>query len=94
MRGFAIMFGCPFYGRRWPERSPILREVGGNECGLDFEHNQPCVMEAQGRHVDYYSCPRAMDKQGLLEAGRHLIGFEMIDGQARFLADWEQWCRR
>jgi len=88
------MSGCPFYGRRWPERSPTLRAVGGNECGLDFEHNHACLMEAEGRHVDYYSCPRTMDLQSLLDAGRHIIRFENEDGNPHFLADWERGVRR
>jgi hypothetical protein len=67
----------------------MLRAVGGNECGLDFEQNHGCVMEAEGRHVDYYSCPRTMELRDLLQAARHIIRFETTNGQSHFLSEWE-----
>ncbi len=66
----------------------MLRAVGGNECGLDFEHNQPCALEAQGRPVDYYACPRVTNLRSLLESAQHIIRFETKDGQTRFLSEW------
>lgn len=88
------MVGCPFYGCRWPERSPLLHVVGGNECGLDLECHGACVMEVQGRHVDYFACPVALDHHSLLEAAKHVIQFDSGGGPPQFLADWECQARR
>ena len=85
---------CPFYGHRWPERSPLLRVVGGNECGLDFDRHGPCAMEAAQRNVDYFACPVALDRECLLSAARHLIRFENPSGQPQILGDWEASARR
>ena len=88
------MPGCPFYGHRWPERSPILKPVTGNECGLDFNGHGGCVMEKEGRHIDYFACPVALERRALLTAARHLVRFEKGAGQAQFLVDWETENRR
>ena len=47
---------CPFYGYRWPERTTDIYQVGGNECGLDFDANGPCKMESSGRSIDFREC--------------------------------------
>ena len=86
--------GCPFYGRRWPERSPLLRVVGGNECGLDLDLHAPCAMEAAQRNVDYFSCPVALGRESLLSAARHVIRFETPSGQPQVLIEWEAAARR
>lgn len=86
--------GCPFYGRRWPERSPLVRAVGGNECGLDFDGHGPCIMELQGRNVDYFSCPLALDHSSLLAAARYLISFEKPSGSVQLLGEWEASAKR
>ena len=88
------MPGCPFYGHRWPERSPLLRVVDGNECGLDFDSHGPCVMEVAQRNVDYFACPVALDRECLLSAAGHVIRFETTSGQPLVLRDWEAAARR
>ncbi len=84
------MPGCPFYGHRWPERSPTLHIIGGNECGLDLDGHGPCRMESQGRNVDYFACPVALDRHPLLSAARNVIQFKTDTGTLVFLAEWEE----
>jgi hypothetical protein len=88
------MTGCPFYGHRWPERSPLLRAVGGNECGLDFDRHGPCAMEQADRNIDYFACPVALDRQSLLSAARYVISFEKSAGLKQCLGEWESAARR
>ena len=88
------MPGCPFYGQRWPERSPLLHVVGGNECGLDFDGHGPCAMELAQRGVNYFACPVALDRESMLSAARHVIRFENPFGQPVILRDWEASARR
>ena len=81
---------CPFYGFRWPERSTTLRYVGGNECGLDIGHYVPCMMETEGRTVNYFVCPVVHGEWNFLQVGKHLISFDSGRGQSEFLAEWER----
>jgi len=46
-------------------------------------------MEASGRNVDYFACPMALDRLGLLAAARHVISFERDTTPPESLADWE-----
>src|SRR5438067_2363336 len=71
----SVMARCPFYGFRWPERSSELRYIGGNECGLDFEDKGPCLMERDGRTVNYFACPVALSLRGALVAAKDHIRF-------------------
>ena len=66
---------CPFYGFRWPERSLQLCHVGGNECGLEWVRQAPCLMEMEGQAVNYYRCPLVVSMTGQLSAVRGRIGF-------------------
>jgi len=50
---------CPFYGVRWPEHTTNLIDVGGEECGLDFDGHGPCSMGQQGELPDIRFCPIA-----------------------------------
>jgi hypothetical protein len=60
------MIRCPFYGFRWPERNPVLRYVGGNECGLDLGRHEACAMEVEKRQVDFFACPVAVEQRHML----------------------------
>jgi len=64
---------CPFYGFHWPEKSHCLSDTGGNECALDFDRNQPCIMEAQGKAPDLDACPVPVRIRPLLEASKKTI---------------------
>ena len=84
------MSRCPFYGYRWPERSPTLEYVGGNGCGLDLEQNGPCRMELENKQVDYRSCEYASHSAHLIEAAKDLIQFDAGAGEVRSFAAWER----
>lgn len=85
------MRGCPFYGYRWPEKSPVLQEVGGNECGLDLDVHNPCAMELEERSVDYSACGIALERRAFLQAAKHFICFSPACNEpAISLADWER----
>ncbi len=66
---------CPFYGFHWPEGTSKLTDSGANECALDFEHNEPCWMEREGKVPDFDRCAVADRVRMLLEPGKHLIHF-------------------
>lgn len=66
---------CPFYGFRWPDRKSALIQVGGAECGLDFEGRGACKMEAAGWNVDFYRCEVAQAAQVVLGVAGHLVQF-------------------
>jgi hypothetical protein len=87
------MIRCPFYGFRWPERNPVLRYVGGNECGLDLGRHEACAMEVEKRQVDFFACPVAVEQRHMLYPAQHLIGFER-DGRAQRLGEWLAAIRR
>ena len=86
----AVMTNCPFYGSRWPDHTPALWHAGGNECGLDIDTNGPCAMEADGRNVNYFSCPLVQAHRQFFEIAGHLIKFETEDGTDLSLAAWER----
>ena len=81
---------CPFYGRRWPERTLTLQFIGGNECGLDFDSNGPCGMEIEGHAVSYFDCSLAQSKQHFLQPLRRQIFFVIDKEKTQSLAEWEQ----
>jgi hypothetical protein len=64
---------CPFYGFHWPEKSRCLSDTAGNECALDFEGNEACIMEAQGQAPDLDACPVPVTIRPLLEASKKTI---------------------
>ncbi|SRR5260370_135519 len=66
---------CPFYGFHWPGSTDTLTDAGGTECGLDIDHHGSCVMEQEGRTVDYHACPFARKRQGLLNLFNRSIRF-------------------
>jgi hypothetical protein len=84
------MTGCPFYGFQWPERSSVLDHVGGNLCGLDLDRGRPCILEREGRPVNYRACPVVNARRSFVETGKHLIRFDLGDGRRPSLADWER----
>ena len=88
------MLRCPFYGFRWPDLNPVLRHVGGNECGLDLEHNGVCEMEAEKRHVDYFACPFAVSLRNQLHPFENIIRFEQDSGKLISLAEWVKTAKR
>jgi hypothetical protein len=88
--GSTSMHNCAFYGFRWPERSPTLQFVGGNECGLDFDHNGPCVMEVANRPVEYCDCPVVRDRRILLEMAKGRVFLYSPGSPPLSLADWEK----
>ncbi len=49
--------------------------MGGNECGLDIDHNGPCRMETAGLQVDFWRCDVANSARVYLDAGANLIRF-------------------
>jgi hypothetical protein len=69
------MARCPFYGCRWPDRSPQLDAVGGNECGLDVDEHGPCHMEAEGRLADFFACPVVQRMDVMLTASEGIVRF-------------------
>jgi len=88
LREFGDVLGCPFFGFRWPERTPTLRYVGGDECGLDLDRNSPCLMKAEGVPVNYFVCPVALRRKSFLDAAAQLITFD--SGQQReTLEEWK-----
>ena len=87
------MPACPFYGFHWPERSPTLEYVGGNECGLDLDQHGPCKMGKEGRLPDYYSCPLVDAARHRLHSAKRLIYFQ-AGGTAHTLDEWEEDARR
>jgi hypothetical protein len=42
-------------------------------------------METNGRHIDYFACPVALERRGVLDAARNMIRFD--DGLT--LGEWE-----
>lgn len=84
------MTGCPFYGFQWPDRTPILKFAGGNVCGLDVDGGSKCLMESEGREVNYFTCPRALEQRQTLDSAKHLIGFRGADGTLRSLEEWQK----
>ena len=66
---------CPFYGVRWPERSPKLFSVGGDECGLDWGKHGRCQMAAGGQTINYFCCPLALSMKDNLRVASRLIEF-------------------
>ena len=83
------MSGCPFYGFRWPERSPTLQYVGGNECGLDIDVNGACLMELQSLRVYYFACPLVAYRWNMLQGSSHLIAFDDGWGNRKTLHEWK-----
>jgi hypothetical protein len=83
------MSGCPFYGFRWPARSPTLRYVGGNECGLDIDKNGVCLMEIKSPSVDYFKCPLVERRSNMLRTSSKLIAFEDRSSKRQTLSQWE-----
>ena len=73
--------GCPFYGYRWPDHGMELFQVGGNECGLDFEMNNSCTMEDHGLFPEVRVCPVADVARVFLSCGADRIHFHRA-GQA------------
>ncbi len=83
------MARCPFYGCRWPERSPKLERVGGSECGLDVDgYGGPCEMEVEGRAVDYFCCPLVEQRHRFLAACEHLVILP-VEGKDMTLQEWQ-----
>ena len=58
------------------------------ECGLDFDQNGPCSLEASGEAPDYFRCPTAKRMQAALNAGRWHISFESPETGAETFGDW------
>jgi len=87
------MLRCPFYGYRWPDLSPVLHHVGGNNCGLDLDHHGTCAMESERRDVNYFACPLVVGMRHLLHPVERRIRFER-DGGAESLVEWERKARR
>lgn len=62
---------CPFYGRAYfPQVACdppfILLDSHGNECGLVRMAHAPCVLEIEGKEVNWESCPRVDEVLGKL----------------------------
>lgn len=51
-------------------------------------------MEAQERHVDFFACPLALERYGVLAAARSLVHFERVSGPPVSLAEWELSARK
>ena len=81
---------CPFYGCRWPERTLALKFIGGNECGLDFDSNGPCVMEKQGRTPSYFDCSLVQSKRHFVQLLRRQVLFAINQEKPKSLAEWEE----
>ena len=79
---------CPFYGFRWPERSLQLFQVGGNECGLEWDRQAPCLMEMEGQTVNYYRCPLVLRMKTQFLVARRRIEFRAPTGTTT-LERWE-----
>jgi len=75
------MSNCPFYGYLWPERSPTLRWVGTNQCGLDVDRNEPCKMERDGKEPNYHTCSIVNANHNLINAAKRPILHEI--GQSK-----------
>lgn len=60
------MRNCPFYGRALyahmvlPLKFLLLNTMG-NQCALVTDSHAPCVMEIDGREVEWSQCPRVKD---------------------------------
>jgi hypothetical protein len=80
----------PVLGYHWPDLTPVLRHVGGNECGLDLEHHGPCAMELERRDVNYFACPLVVGMRHRLNPVEPLIRFERGGGS---LAEWQRKAR-
>jgi hypothetical protein len=75
---------CPFYGYRWPEQTFSLVEVGGGECGLDFDRKGRCLMAQWGDVPNFRCCPTASRaEQFLLLIGPkiHFVPQEVLDAR-------------
>jgi hypothetical protein len=70
---------CPFYGFRWPDRTARLIQVGGNECGLDFDASGPCRMEQEGRTVCMHYCDVATRAKPFIDVLMHRIRVYPVD---------------
>ena len=84
---------CPFYGFHWPANSRVLKDSGGDECGLDFENAGPCAMAAKGQTPDYDVCPVADRVRPLLEGGRWNIIFQPAELPPTGIS-FDEWKRR
>jgi hypothetical protein len=84
-----VLVRCPFYGFRWPDKTTDLVQIGGNECGLDLDHNGPCKMEQQGRTVNFDYCEVALQWKPVLETFRNEIRFCGSGEPVRF-AEWRR----
>lgn len=84
------MARCPFYGCRWPDRSPELSKVGGNECGLDVERHAACKMEVEQRDVNLFACPVADAQFALLSVFESVVRVPVAGEKITFL----EWKRR
>lgn len=81
---------CPFYGFHWPEKSDRLVDTSGSECGLDFDHHEPCRMEADGLQADFGRCPLGDRFSTLLNTARKYIYFKPAEFSPREF-DFEHW---
>ena len=83
---------CPFYGFHWPENSRSLQDTESKECGLDFDKNGPCSMEAQGRAPDYDCCPVAERLRNVLEACKKNVIFYPAEAlrQGVSMEEWKK----
>jgi hypothetical protein len=83
---------CPFYGFHWPENSHSVYDSGHPECGLDFEQNRNCMMEANGLAPDYDACTEPDRLRSILESCRKDITFypsELL-GRGLSFEDWKR----
>lgn len=88
------MARCPFYGCRWPERSPNLQpSESDNECGLDVENHEVCFMHKQGRTIDFFSCPVADASRAMFTVAEHIISFPTEPARIT-LREWKKRNRR
>ena len=72
---FMVSPRCPFYGFRWPDRKMDLVQMGGNECGLDFDINGPCKMETCGLTPDARACQVAEFARAFLSVAENRMRF-------------------
>ena len=66
---------CPFYGFRWPERRSELVDVGGHECGLDFDEQGACRIAAEGGEIDFQHCKTAARAKPFLSVIANRVRF-------------------
>jgi hypothetical protein len=67
----------------------MLEYVGGNECGLDVGTHRGCLMEAEGRNVDFFCCPVASRMDAVLTAAETVIKLPP-SGEPITLWEWKQ----